>query len=323
MEPESVSHVMVAGLLLCLAVAAATGSSPAYPLALLFLALAYHHETCLHRGDQPPRPGVTNIRRELPGDGEPGRDTRGEPSDPQLPSGFTPITFSNRLERRFATATGNPLVMGNGTIRGNLRMELHPEQQPGNTMDTVVCTLRLADRRGTPWECRQLMLPYLLTDPIEPGAVLPADGFTFCSDAPPSWQEALHHNCLIAGVRNLLDTRDMGELIINGTSFKIFFKQQRPVMDVAYLPSPSSFVVRISGLIHDVELQGDVSGSRILPPFCYALPTEELLFFTAHHHYYSYYEEWYAMEEGVGKRPPHFCGLRHRDIPQSLVSLSS
>jgi hypothetical protein len=188
-------------------------------------------------------------------------------------------------------------------------------------MDTVVCSLRLADMTGHVWECRLRMLPYLLTDPIEPGAQLPASGFFFCEDAPPDWQSALADNRLISGVHNLLDTRDAGELVISGTPHRIYFKQQEPLIDVAYLDTAATFIVRISRLHCDIHSSDALVGNRLLPPFCYAVPTEELLFLAAPHHYYSYHEEWYAMEEGIRKKEPLFTEPGLKDTPHPLVRL--
>ncbi|HZV82675.1 MAG TPA: hypothetical protein VFF53_10970 [Geobacteraceae bacterium] len=240
---------------------------------------------------------------------------------PDVPAGFSRITFHNRTELRFATATGSRLTIGAGTVRGVLRMELYPGQSAGEEMDTIDCRLQVADSTGHSWECRQLMLPFLLTDPIEPGAALPSDGFSFCSEAPASWREALESNCLIASVQNLLDTRDVGQLTINGIAHQIFFKRQKPLVDVAYLDSAASFLVRISRLTQDIHINGEFAGSATLPPFCYTVPAEELLFLTSPHHYYSYYEEWYAMEEGERKKSPLFTGLHRKDTPQHLVRL--
>lgn len=121
----------------------------------------------------------------------------------------------------------------------------------------------------------------------------------------------------------MLDTRDAGELVIDNSTYRIVFKHQRPLIDVAYLHTRAAFIVRISGLIHDVSLHGEFSGSQVLPPFCYAVPAEELLFFTAQHHYYSYYEEWYAMEDGIKKKEPLFSELHQYATPQPLVWVTS
>ena len=238
-----------------------------------------------------------------------------------IPPGFSRIIFCNKRERRFSTATGSLLAIGAGAIKGALRMALHPGQNPGDEMDTLYCCLQLADSAGYTWECRQFMLPFLLTDPIEPGAVLPPDGFFFCSEAPAPWRQALESNRLITGVQNLLDTRDVGQVNVSDTTYQIYFKQQRPLVDVAYLDSAASFIVRISRIIHDIHLDGEFAGSAVLPPFCYAVPAEELLFLDAPHHYYSYHEEWYAMEDGERKRSPLFTGLHRKDTPQPLVRL--
>jgi hypothetical protein len=300
----------------CLAATAATGLATLFLPMTFFLGLALYYRLgsadSLAPPDLPPSDSAGNHGGICNG---PSAPLAGAARD-----GFTPITFHNRREYRFATA-GNEgkLVIGAGTIRGEMKMEFRPERGEGEEMDTVVCSLRLADATGHTWESRLLMLPYLLTDPIEPGAKLPAGGFRFCDDAPPAWREALAHNCLISGVHNLLDTRDAGELAISGTPHRIYFKQQEPLVDVAYLDASAMFIVRISRLHHDISTAGTFAGSSPIPPFCYAVPAEDLLFMAAPHHYYSYHDEWYAMEEGIKKREPHFTSLYLLDAPHPLV----
>lgn len=301
----------------CLAAMAATGLSSLILPATIFLGLALYFRVDPDGTRFSPCPVTAGTR-----DG----DAPCHAHEATLPvatrTGFTPITFHTTREYRYETAgRGGKLVIGAGTIRGAMSMEFHPERGTSEEMDTVACSLRLTDMTGHVWECRLLMLPYLLTDPIEPGAQLPARGFFFCDDAPPDWQSALESNRLISGVHNLLDTRDAGELVISGTPHRIYFKQQGPLIDVAYLDTTATFIVRISRLHCDIHSSDALVGSRLLPPFCYAVPAEDLLFLAAPHHYYSYHEEWYAMEEGIRKKKPLFTAPGLKDTPHPLVRL--
>lgn len=333
---QAIGHqnIMSGCSLAAFVVARTTGIHYFLYLALIFLSLALYclvrtrnrllpHAGPLHAGEteQESLPGKAPAERES-GTGYRVCAAPAVAVTPHdVPAGFIPITFQTRKEHRFATATGGIVTIGAGTVRATLRMELYPQRTPGEEMDIIDCRLQVADGAGHTWECRQLMLPFLLTDPIEPGAMLPPSGFIFGADVPAPWQEALVKTCIIAGVQNRLDTGDVGQLRIGDTGYRIYFKDQCPLIDVAYLDAEAALIVRISQLNHDMIVDGTVTGSAALPPFCYAVPAEELLFLTAPHHYYSYYEEWYAMEEGMRKRAPLFTGLHRKDSPQPLVRL--
>lgn len=236
--------------------------------------------------------------------------------------GYRGIRFLNGVERRYETACGRCLVVGRGEIRGHVAMNICHSQEGHEEMDIVECSLRLADDSGGTWECRQLMLPYLLTDPIEPGATLPEDGFFFRSDAPQSWREALQRP-LVGGIRLSLDTGDNCQITISHSCHPITFRRQELSIDLAYHDSQALFIVAITGLKQQMSTTDGVNGDPTIPPFCYALPADELLFFEAPLHYFSYQNEWYAMEEGVRKKQPLFNCVPQNAPPQPLVTLAA
>jgi|GEM_PF-6017954 len=313
-----------------LAAALAAGISSHFFAAALFIAMANY---CWYGYQEDP----DAMEPATPGDGPPAAGAPmmrgGEPELSPTPTpaavygslvrdGYRGIRFLNVVERRYETACGRRLVVGRGEIRGHVAMNICRSQEGQEQMDIVECSLRLADDSGGTWECRQLMLPYLLTDPIEPGATLPEDGFFFRSDAPQSWREALQRP-LVGGIRLSLDTGDKGVLKIGDSEHAITFRKQELSIDLAYLDSQALFIVAITDLKQQMNATDGGNCDPTIPPFCYALPADELLFFEAPLHYFSYQNEWYAMEEGIRKKHPLFNCVPQSAPPQPLVTVAA
>lgn len=230
-------------------------------------------------------------------------------------TGFTDITFTNTEERIYRTETGNFLRISRGEMRASVQMTFRPERAESDEIDVIQMAFRIADSRGSIWQCSQYLMPDLMTSPLEAEAENPPRLFHW-RDAPPSWKTAIKEKCLIANVLNLMDTRDTSELAIGDANYEIYFKYQGPRIDVAYLEPNGCFLIRISEIYHEKD-----DDYVEVPPLCFEMPAEKFLFLSSPHCYYSIYDEWVSLDEGGLKSPILFSCLPESGCAQAGVLL--
>lgn len=150
-------------------------------------------------------------------------------------------------------------------------------------VDDVMFETRVADRDGRVWRCRSFMRidSLVVTRRVEP--------FVRWACAPEPWRRALSENCVLSGLRGLLDGRDRYELRLfdpepsgDPEVYVIHEKYQGPTVDVGVVPDSQNLLIRVSDLNHEVYSRAeDWRVSRwtdlgVLPPYAYELPASDV-----------------------------------------------
>lgn len=215
------------------------------------------------------------------------------------------VEWSLELTRplRLRTERGEDVLLGAGSHPATLRLS-HPAERPAarDAIDHPRCDFRVRGDDGSWWQTRTYLDPDTFTRPLE-RADRPIH---LWEDAPPSWKIALAENCLLTGVRQLLDSRERIELPVGDRSLTIMFKHQGPELDFGWLDEERQVVVRVAAMHYETWEDGEFRDIVDQVTFAYLLEPRELapLLFPENH-----WPTWGAWETDTGEErlPPVFA----------------
>jgi len=179
------------------------------------------------------------------------------------------------------------------------------------------CRTFVCDSEGTEWRCetfgRAGNFLSALDDPD-------TREFPSWEKAPAAWVEAIKSQCVLAGLKELLDSRDYHEVDVDGRRFEYMEKYQMPTVDVAWLAEKNSWIVRVKGIYRDVHGKDeDLDEMPNIPPFVLTAPAETGLLLVEPEMHACDPEEWLDDE----RRRPIFSKTGRRGVPQATVVYSS
>ena len=199
---------------------------------------------------------------------------------------------------RLRTADGGSVRLETGSHEARFRLT-HPPERPteDDAIDYPHCELAVRDEEGSWWRTETYVDPDLFTRPLEK----PDRPILFWEHAPDPWKSALAESCVLADVRQLLDSRDRIDLPVGDRTVKMMFKYQGPRLDLGWVEDERRLVVRASGMYYEIWDEGEFRDIVDRVTFAYLLDPSEVLPLTAPD---AHWPTWGAWEEDAGDGPP-------------------
>jgi len=248
---------------------------------------------------------------------------------PRQPEGPTPVSELTTVsvdvceELRYPVGSDRALVIEPGKIEISFRISEPAQEASRDDHGCVRFEWRLADSEGNVWKSEIFLLSQLFNDPWHrPWDSHKNARYEFWSNAPREWTGAMRDHCVVAGIKEYMDSRDLLRPVIGGISREIFMKHQGTSVDVAFIDSENRFVVRTSGLLHRVTEVGSRSPeSVVLDPFGFEMSCEDFLPSHNPGYYFSKWREWWSVSEEHPKTPFGFSPVPETSEPQPTVQI--
>ena len=222
--------------------------------------------------------------------------------EPAGPTREEPVTTAVELpeHRVWPTAEGGELALGPGPVEVRFRLGFRPERTEPEVVDRPWVETSVADGEGTWWRTRTWLAPDALTEPLTlEGAKAGRGELCFWEDAPEEWRRVVQEDCLLCGLRQLLDSRERFELPVEEEELTVMLKYQGPVLDVAWWEEEGKLVVRAAQFFY--ELWDGTELEDIVDQVClgYLVDPEAVLPLTAPRRHWVEWEEWVEEKRGV------------------------
>lgn len=148
----------------------------------------------------------------------------------------------------------------------------------GDEIDTLHSLVRIVDDEGRVWEGESIWdvseIVHLMTHFGSPSPPVPLE------DASAEWRQAFENNPFFSGARGLLDDRFYRRLGLLDRTYRVPFKYQGPVLDLAYLRYEEVDLVTVLARVANLfALESEKGTDQIdLPDIVYEIDVSRRLF---------------------------------------------